>query len=681
MYKKQVSMLLLIIMLLSVVNPVFGAAGDKSANLTWDEEIKQFKEYMGQKQSPLTKPEEVREFREKYWYHLFPEYNRAVPGRKPECAIFNNDSPLSYNIMYYGWMQEVVGNSKDNKGAWLYLGYTLDNRYVSNIMYTATSWRNPQLLNRDDYITGHLEGTKFDGGINPFVTDYNNPKFIGKAYLGENTSDEEADTYGRQILTEWAKKVKQREIGWQDNKEFFAVFNNDLDTFLKYVTITVPPTSRSKGQCLAWFTSDSGRLTHRTFFIDETEEIDFKATRYTWDESTKTLSVFYEVDGLEKIEGDFGSYLISNVNGKDVLIDGYFLQGDVEPSRTRVRDNVIDYEGENSYTILTKAFENEDKWHLLQGAKSFIKNNLNQKEYVVNYDLSFISDERDADIVLTAIINGGHDFPEYKENAYANNSITVEIPATKAAPDLIVDKIAPGTASVKPGAKYNGKVSIRRAPKQGTESEEPINTVLYLSIANGKVVGETDIPVSLKPGESREIPFSWEAGSNKNKNVFIVAEINPEKLGANRLPERTYDNNKKTVTLGMEEEKIDLAVRYENTIDSLYKGQSETAQVRVTNSATKPITTDLVWRFNGSQIRKVSITIPAKGSIVDSCKIKMPSNVKSRARFPVEIEVNPGRNKPPKEVTWANNKISFNVFNLGVDDQDQREGSDPYLTK
>lgn len=246
-------------------------------------------------------------------------------------------------------------------------------------------------------------------------------------------------------------------------------------------------------------------------------------------------------------------------------------------------------------------------------------------------------------------------------------------------PDLIIDKIEPGATQTKPGTKHSGKIHIRRA---ADETNEPIDTTIYLTAANGTITSSNDIPINqLKLGEARAVPFDWQAGADKGKGVTIVAEINPEKLGANRLPERTYDNNKKTVTVGMEEEKIDLAVKYENTIDALYKGQSETAQVRVTNSATKPITTDLVWRFNGNQIRKVSITIPAKGSIVDSCKITMPSNVKSRARFSVEIEVNPSRNKPPKEVTWANNKISFNVFNLGVDDQDQREGSDPYLTK
>ena len=87
-------------MLLSAINPVLAAPGDKSANLTWEQEIQQFREYLGQSQSPLTTNEEVREFRTTYWDHLFPEYSRKLSGRDPLQMVFNNESPLNYDIMY-----------------------------------------------------------------------------------------------------------------------------------------------------------------------------------------------------------------------------------------------------------------------------------------------------------------------------------------------------------------------------------------------------------------------------------------------------------------------------------------------------------------------------------------------------------------------------------------------------
>ena len=241
-------------------------------------------------------------------------------------------------------------------------------------------------------------------------------------------------------------------------------------------------------------------------------------------------------------------------------------------------------------------------------------------------------------------------------------------------PDLIVERIDPGTSEAKPGAKYTGTVTVRRATEK--EYSGPADTILYLTISNGKLDGPADIPVTLSPGETKEVPFTWEAGQDRSKNVLIVAEINPEKLGENRIAEQTYENNTKQAVVMMEQGKVDLAAIISNYTDAMFKGETETFEAIITNSSEKPVTTDVVWRVRGNQVKRSTVTIPAKGDVTDRVNITMPNGSGS---ITVEVEVNPSRNKPTNEVTWANNKDSVSVFNLGSDDEPQTGESDPYL--
>jgi hypothetical protein len=129
-----------------------------------------------------------------------------------------------------------------------------------------------------------------------------------------------------------------------------------------------------------------------------------------------------------------------------------------------------------------------------------------------------------------------------------------------------------------------------------------------------------------------------------------------------------------------QEEVIDLIAEMGEYNPALMVGEADSYSVVIRNTGSKPITTDLVWRQNGKQIRKISITIPAKGVKEDGIKFTMP-NVKDGATVNVEAEVNPGRNKPTKEKTFANNMVKLPVECLGPDTRGQSEGSNPYLTK
>ncbi len=683
MNKKRItSILLLIVMVITIAGNVFAA--------DWETEWQELQKNIGIKQTPLESPEAVEEFRKIYWDHLLPSMTKVMPNRKPEQIQFNPDGVNTYDLMYYGWASLIENNPKDEKGAPVYLGYTVDNRYVSNIMFSAQPWSNPRLIpDRDYYITGAGKG-KFPGIIAPFVTDYNDPRAVGQAYLGENASYEEQTAYGRQIIEKWARNVKNRpEIGWYKDKAYIYQIpefqdgngNFDLDKFLKYFTITVPPTSRTNGQCLAWFTSDAGRLTHRTFYIAPTKPIDFEATRCTWDEPTKTLTVCYKIHGLEKVEGELASALYQGGYIKEEFIDKS-IPGFVDVSSNwmaHAKGPLFYYNiGNNEDASFDKA-PNERVFLIMHKVINDIKKNLNIEEYTVKFRMPYLKSERDEDIELTAYINASHAFPEYAPNAYDNNQIKVIIPATvKKTPDLIVDKIDPGATETKPNVKHSGKVYISRAPREGQETDEPIDTILYLSIANGKLDTAVDTPVSLKPGESKEVPFTWEAGTDKDKNILIVAEINPEKLGTSRLPERTYENNKKSVVVNMQQEKIDLSIKLVQGYEALFIDETDTYGARVYNTSDKAILTDIVWKLAGKQIRKANITVPAKGSTDDKATIKMPNTA---GNVILEVEVNPSRNKPSNEVTYDNNRIRQTIENLGPDEEDQTGESDPYLVK
>jgi hypothetical protein len=684
MSKKIVSILLLTVMVISV-------AGNALAS-DWEKEWQELQKNIGIRQSPLESPEEVERFRQLYWDHLFPIMTKIQPNRKPPQIQFNPEGVGPYDLMYYGWASLIKENTYDSKGAPVYLGYTYDNRYVSNMMFNAQPWKNPRLLDRDMYVDGPLQGTKFHGGINPFKTDYNSPRQVGQAYLGKDATETEQIDYGRQIIEKWARNVKNRpEIGWYKDKAYIYQIpefqdgngNFDLDKFLKYFTITVPPTSRTNGQCLAWFTSDAGRLTHRTFYIAPTKPIDFEATRCTWDEPTKTLTVCYKIHGLEKVEGELASALYQGGYIKEEFIDKS-IPGFVDVSSNwmaHAKGPLFYYNiGNNEDASFDKA-PNERVFLIMHKVINDIKKNLNIEEYTVKFRMPYLKSERDEDIELTAYINASHAFPEYAPNAYDNNQIKVIIPATvKKTPDLIVDKIDPGATETKPNVKHSGKVYISRAPREGQETDEPIDTILYLSIANGKLDTAVDTPVSLKPGESKEVPFTWEAGTDKDKNILIVAEINPEKLGTSRLPERTYENNKKSVVVKMQQDKVDLSIELGEFTNALYVNETDTFGVQVFSTSDKPLTTDIIWKFAGKQVRKANITVPAKGKAYDKVNLTMP-NVKENQAVVLEVEVNPSRNKPANEITFANNKIKEEVYCMGVDDEPLSGASDPYLVK
>lgn len=281
------------------------------------------------------------------------------------------------------------------------------------------------------------------------------------------------------------------------------------------------------------------------------------------------------------------------------------------------------------------------------------------------------------------------------------------IKLTESAPDFIIDKIDPGTAKAKPGKTYSGIIYASRAAALPgkDESDWGVGVVPIRITYHGDITlkGKFDVVKSgttnngmkwmqtlviLQPGESVQIPFEWTAPSDKD-NASIRAEINPlEEVRDSKgnintyrwYTERNFDNNAKMVTIPIEEETIDLIAQQGEYNPALMVGEEDTYSVLVRNTGDVAITTDLVWRQDGKQIKKVSITIPARSYKEHAITFTMP-NIKENSTVKLEAEVNPGRNKPPSEKSFANNKVTFPVKCLGVDQRPQTGGGNPYLSK
>lgn len=257
-------------------------------------------------------------------------------------------------------------------------------------------------------------------------------------------------------------------------------------------------------------------------------------------------------------------------------------------------------------------------------------------------------------------------FRMYFERNYNNNAKMVTVPVELI--DLIASK-GSGKSQLKVGESGTYSVIVT------STSSTPITTDLVWRV-NGKVVKSTQITVPAAGGKVTDSYTYTMPAENAGKTVTIEAEVNPNR---NKPPkEKSFSNNK--VSYAVEGEVIDLIAQQGEYNPALMVGESDYYSVVVKNAGDVPVTTDLVWRQNGKQIREISITIPAKGYKEDRIKFTMP-HIKEGSTVKLEAEVNPYRNKPPKEKTFANNKATFPVECLGVDQRPQTGGGNPYLSK
>jgi hypothetical protein len=254
--KRLLSIILILAMALSLTGSVF-AVENNPPDLSEIKDFENLRKGLENYKSKFETKEEAIGFWQNYWSHIFPEKDKAFG------YTLNFDTFIKKNVLYYGDVNKIPKEVQkyDNNKRPVYLGYTQDGRYVTNIEYNEQPMHTPAKIVTDT-IKYQNPKTKWTGIVRPYQTDYNVPSKVGEFYLGEDANKQDTIAYGRHILTQWAKNVVNRTPEFAGGKSFYEYFGGDLDKFLKAVTITIPPTSRSYGQVVAWFITPAGQ-THR----------------------------------------------------------------------------------------------------------------------------------------------------------------------------------------------------------------------------------------------------------------------------------------------------------------------------------------------------------------------------------------------------------------------------------
>ncbi|NMB33036.1 MAG: hypothetical protein GX992_02180, partial [Clostridium sp.] len=500
MRKKYISVIMLAIIMFSFVNEAFAVSEVymlapgilKAFDYSDIYDFNKFNEMYKQGYTSFISNKDITFYRHIYWADVFPDKSDS-----PKSVKFNNDSARNFNIMFYGDDRTVNPNPKDSLGNYNYMGYTKDNRNVTNIVYREDPLpKGTKVMpNPTEYVKKH--GYK-NARVEPFTTKYNDSRHVGELYLGKDSNVDEREKYGQEILKEWAKKVRNRDA-WSSNdprsdytgKYKYLVdipdFGGDTNKLLNSMTITVPPTSRSNGQAVAWFIKPDGTHTYRTFYIEKTDPVNFKALDYTWDEETKNLNIRFEIEGLEKVEGIITSYFEQerhqDKNGnyytyktknlvdyfKEEYIAGweipylwFYNTENIEYNTPYDEDlNIsmleLEIDLEDPDFDMDYEYTEEDLWRFIRfktiHVKPELENGKRKTIYDVDYDFSYLKDYRKEDIDLDFFINvyygdlyEGIDpdddfypymgFPEYHEGALDDNYMKVTIPATRLDFDL-----------------------------------------------------------------------------------------------------------------------------------------------------------------------------------------------------------------------------------------------------
>ncbi|MHB1127561.1 MAG: hypothetical protein ACYC2T_11520 [Bacillota bacterium] len=220
-------------------------------------------------------------------------------------------------------------------------------------------------------------------------------------------------------------------------------------------------------------------------------------------------------------------------------------------------------------------------------------------------------------------------------------------------PDLETVAINPGTDKTDPGEVYDGKVTFRFNQKDDTE--KPVNVKLTLT-HNGSPVKEVNGKVvAFAPGETKD--FSFKFTGQDGKESKLVARIDPEPLA---LGDSNPANNSRTIILPPEDQ-VDLVANITTGIGVLKVGTSATMSASLYNSSSKDIQTTYIWRVNGiTKVGPNAVTIPAGNQVKVSYKYTMP-DVASLTVQNIEVEINPGKDKPGTELNLRNNKDSLAI--------------------
>lgn len=156
--------------------------------------------------------------------------------------------------------------------------------------------------------------------------------------------------------------------------------------------------------------------------------------------------------------------------------------------------------------------------------------------------------------------------------------------------------------------------------------------------------------VEFQPGESKTFTFSFTGVANTNSTLLArVWPVSPAE-------DKNWSNNRDEVVIPTEA-KIDLAADLEWRDISVLPGKTVTLKGILINKGNTEQSTNYIWRIGDKTYGATNITLPAGARRSISINYKVPD-------YPTMIEyyleVNPNRNRPSGESTWANNRTDTN---------------------
>lgn len=586
--RRIISILLLVVMIFGMVTSVY------AEDITEETDFEKLRNALKKLTTDFKDKNDVDNYLLTYLRRVFPSWESINGFRLDYDKLIKGDG-----FWVYGNDKDVtaeMGQQYDAKGNPVYLGFTHDAFMIPNIAYNETKMSSPRPIEINEY----FRTTKpFARSVRPFKTVYTDPRVVGAMYLGvEGFTSAELEAYGRKIIENWMHNTIVRDVGWATPGKTFAQTPgvNTVDDYIKYVAVTIPPTSRTNGLAHMWFNTSSGP-SWRSFLIRKTTPIDFKMVEkspgvgdYTWDEKTKELTVKFQIDGIETTRESYGGgYTVGAGHPYNHIVvipnvGGFKLYADIEDINKLIEAVPIenfkeDIRWDNDYTFAysgtnykTKGLGNgrvielktkqgagwdkvfnfqysvtEDKLH---NHPLEVTNRQETKTNVRTIKIPFgeiLADYRPKETKLLVGINAYGVFPEY--TSIDNNFIEVIIPPNDGA-DLYVKQ-----GNVKYDKTIEKLIVEGRVGYKGlreldiTKGELPVEVVFEWSTEDGKKGKETKLFNPLL--NNTEENFKFEADIKMPASGLIAGEykvrVNPEPVNPKEID---YKNNEFTGVFG-----------------------------------------------------------------------------------------------------------------------------------
>jgi outer membrane protein assembly factor BamB len=221
-------------------------------------------------------------------------------------------------------------------------------------------------------------------------------------------------------------------------------------------------------------------------------------------------------------------------------------------------------------------------------------------------------------------------------------------------PDLAVTELDPGTTETEGGKKYTGSVTYEIK----NTITDTVTAQLELTHNGYPVPGIHGKTVEFTPGEKKR--YSFEFTGQAYTDSVLEAKIRPVAPVGTDI--NWEDNSKKVVVPA--KNVVDLKVNSMYVPEFIFKGDVVYFEAKIDSNADKSISTQVVWRVNGNTIKTQNITIDPGEVRAPYIKYTLPESADDGEIWSVEVEVNPYRNSPSTEKSWANNirRKTFEVY-------------------